>query len=83
MVPQLRSHCLTGCQGEKSQLLQEGPEGISQRGHLSENLRGSLMTEKAKNGRQGLAQCYLEDTVDRDQDGPQSSHLVPPNKSLD
>lgn len=60
MVPQLRSHCLTGCQGEKNQLPQEGSEGISQRGHLSENLRGSLMTEKAKNGRQGLGQLRTQ-----------------------
>lgn len=82
MVPQLRSHCLTGRRGEKSQLPQEGPEGFSRQGHLSENPRGSLMTEKTKNGRQSLGQCYLEATVDRDQDRPQSSHSVPPNKSL-
>lgn len=51
------------------------------------------MMEKAKNGRQGCGQCYLEATVDsgqcylkatvdRDQDGPQSSHFVSPNKPL-
>lgn len=38
--------------------------------------------EKTKNGRQGHGQCYLEATVDRDQDGTQSSHLVSPNKPL-
>lgn len=60
MVPQLKSHCLTGCQGEKSQLPQEGPEGFSQQGHLSENLRRSLLTEKTKNGRQGLGQLRTQ-----------------------
>lgn len=43
--------------------------------------------ERVSNDREGLeweaGPWAVEDTMDRDQDGPQSSHLVPPNTSLD
>lgn len=48
------------------------PRGVSQQGHLSEDLRMSLMMEKDRIGGRAMGSAFKA-TVDGDQDGLQSS----------